>query len=129
DLGTARFDGNLVVDWVDAKGTKLASSAYAISNPRFRLSVPALAGERPSGVRVYAASPTTGRDVTGGADVVVAKPAPPLSRRIAEWWRDFTRPPYKARPRTPDTITQLGFDEQPAKTAAASSAQAASGAR
>jgi hypothetical protein len=127
DLGAARFNGNLVVDWIDAKGTKLASSAYVIGNPRFRLALPALAGGRPAGVRIYAASPTTGRDVTGGADVVMPKPVP-LMQRIAAWWRDFTRPAYQPRPRTPDTIVQLGFDDPPAKTAAAGSAQAASGA-
>ena len=128
DLGTARFAGNLVVDWIDAKGTKLASSTYAIASPRFRLAVPTLAAGA-SGVRIYAASQATGRDVTGGADIVVAKPVPPLMARIAAWWSDLRRPAAKPRPRAPDTITQLGFDDQPAKTAAASSAQAASGAR
>jgi hypothetical protein len=129
DLGTPRFAGNLVVDWIDAKGTRLASRSYAIGTPRFRLAMPALANGSPAGVRIYAASPATGRDVTGGADVVVPKPAPPLARRIAEWWRDFNRPPYQPRPRTPDTIAQFGFDEQNAETAATTGAPAASGAR
>ena len=129
DLGTPRFAGNLVVDWIDAKGTRLASRSYAIGTPRFRLAMPALANGSPAGVRIYAASPATGRDVTGGADVVVPKPAPPLARRIAEWWRDFNRPPYQPRPRRPDTIAQFGFDEQNAETAATTGAPAASGAR
>src|SRR5262249_40495577 len=86
DLGASRFDGHLVVDWIDAKGNKRASRAYAIGSPRFRLAVPALGGERAAGVRIYAASPATGRDVTGGADIVVAKPVPPLAERIAAWW-------------------------------------------
>jgi hypothetical protein len=134
DLGTPRFSGNLVVDWIDANGTKLASGTYTLQSPRFRLAMPSLPGGRPNGVRIYAASPTTGRDVTGGADLVIPKAAPPLTQRILAWWRELTRPPYKPRPRTPDTIAQLGFDEAPAETAAATAAaatggQAASGAR
>jgi hypothetical protein len=134
DLGTPRFSGNLAVDWIDANGTKLASGTYTLQSPRFRLAMPSLPGGRPNGVRIYAASPTTGRDVTGGADLVIPKAAPPLTQRILAWWRELTRPPYKPRPRTPDTIAQLGFDEAPAETAAATAAaasggQAASGAR
>src|SRR4029078_12885232 len=91
DLGTTRFVGNLVVDWIDAKGTKLASSTYAIASPRFRLAVPALAAGA-AAVGIYAASPAPGRDVTGGADIVVAKPVPPLMARIAAWWSDLRRP-------------------------------------
>jgi hypothetical protein len=91
--------------------------------------MPTLAAGKPAGVRIYASSPTTGRDVSGGADAVYPKPAPTLMTRAVAWWRDFTKPPFKPRPRTPDTIAQLGFDEQPAKTASASTAPAASGAR
>src|SRR5262249_45199373 len=101
DLGTAQFNGNLVVDWIDAKGTKLASSTYAITNARFRLPMPTLSGQRPNGVRIYAASPTTGRDVTGGADFVIPKSVP-LAQRIVAWWNDLTRPAFKPRTRTSD---------------------------
>ncbi len=129
DLGTSRFDGNLVVDWLDAKGTKLASMPYALDTPRFRLGVPSFAGGKAASVRIYAASPSTGRDLVGGADLATSKPRAPLAARIAAWWRDFTRAPYKPRPRTADTISQLGFDDPAVQTAAASGAQAAGGAR
>lgn len=128
DLGTPHFSGNVIVDWIDKTGTKLASKSYALDNPRFRLAVPAIAGEKATGVRIYAASPTTGRDVTGGADVAYPKPGLPLTARAQRWWREFTRPPYRPRPRTPDTIAQDGFDDVSAKTAAASTAPAAGGA-
>ena len=32
DLGTTRFNGNLVVDWLDANGMKLASTPYALDH-------------------------------------------------------------------------------------------------
>ena len=128
DLGVPRFNGNVVVDWIDATGTKLASTPYTINNPRFRLALPALAAGKPTGVRIYASSPTTGRDVSGGADALYPKLGPTLATRAVAWWRDFTRPAFKPRPRTPDTIAQLGFDDPPAKTTAASTAPAASGA-
>ncbi|HEX5122255.1 MAG TPA: hypothetical protein VFV97_03335, partial [Rhodanobacteraceae bacterium] len=127
DLGTPRFSGNVVVDWIDATGTKLASKSYALDHPRFSLAVPAIAGGTPAGVRIYAASPSTGRDVTGGADIAYPKEESLATRAVA-WWREFTRPAYKPRPRTPDTIAQDGFDDRDAKSAAAATAQAASGA-
>ena len=129
DLGTSRFDGNLVVDWLDAKGSRLASNAYALESPRFRLGVPSSAAGKATSVRVYAASPATGRDLVGGADLVIPKPAPPLTARVAAWWHELMRPPYKPRPRTPDTISQHDFDDPGVETAVASGAQAASGAR
>lgn len=129
DLGVPRFNGNAIVDWIDATGTKLASTPYTINNPRFRLALPALAAGKPTGIRIYASSPTTGRDVAGGADALYPKMGPTLATRAVAWWRDFTRPAFKPRPRTPDTIAQLGFDDPPTKTAAASTAPAASGAR
>jgi peptidase C25-like protein len=128
DLGTTRFSGNLAVDWTDAKGVKLASHAYALNNPRFRLAVPTFAGAKPASVRLYAASPTTGRDAAGGVDLVATAP-PSLATRIAGWWRELTTPSYKPRQRTADTISQLSFDEATSAHATAATAQAASGAR
>jgi hypothetical protein len=127
DLGTTRFNGSLAVDWVDAKGTKLATRSYAIDSPRFRLAVPTLAGGAPAGVRLYAASPTTGRDVAGGADLPARKPVSSLRSRLVAWWRQMTTPASRPARRTPDTISQLGFDDAHAGVTAAS--QAASGAR
>jgi len=137
DLGVPNFSGNLAVDWLDEKGGRLGASTYALNQARFRLSVPTFANQRPTGVRIYAASPITGRDVVGGADLSPpkVKPDKPWRATLAEWWSDMTRPPYKPKPRTADTITQTGFDDnEPARTAAAGkpgsgSAATASGAR
>ena len=135
DLGTPRFHGNLAVDWLDEKGNKTLSAEYRIDQPRFRLPVPSVANGKPSAVRIYAASPFTGRDAVGGADFVPPKPAKSLGTLIAEWWADFRRPPYKPPVRHADTIALDGFDEDEATRAVAetsragSAAQAANGAR
>jgi hypothetical protein len=132
DLG-ARFAGHLVVDWLDAKGRKLASNAYTVAQPRFRLPVPSLADGTPASMSLYAASPTTGRDAVGGIDLVSPKPGKPLMATIAETWRALTTryvpPTWHA-----DTISMSGFENGDieaiaAAKASASSPQAASGSR
>ena len=141
DLGTSRFQGKLAVDWIDAKGNKLASKAYALDQSRFRLAVPSLPNGTPKAVRIYAASPGTGRDAVGGVDLLPPKPGKPWRTVIAEWWDNVTRPPYKPPVRHADTIAQSGFDDPDAARRAekdrankdraekSTPAQAASGAR
>lgn len=135
DLEQPRFDGNIVVDWLDAKGRKLSSGSYHGNDSRFRLPLPEAARGKVAQVRVYAASPTTGRDSVGGVDFVAAtaKSAKPLRERIADWWREFTRPPYQPPVWHADTISIHDFDDpDPARTAAArnaAKAAAASGSR
>jgi hypothetical protein len=139
DLGTSRFRGNLAVDWLDAKGDPLASSTYAIDQSRFRLSTPSLPSGKATGVRIYAASPGSGRDFIGGLDLTPPKPGKPWRKVIAEWWENVTRPPYKPPVWHADTIAQSGFDDPDAarrvdkdrtdKSRAGTPAQAASGAR
>lgn len=123
DLGTPRFAGNLRVDWLDARGAKLASGDYRVDEPRFRLPLPPGTRGRLGEVRVYAASPATGRDAVGGVDFPKVEPPPPprpLRVALAEWWREFTRPPYQAPAWHADTIQQADFDDpDPARTAAA----------
>ncbi|HVV97529.1 MAG TPA: hypothetical protein VHC92_10365, partial [Rhodanobacteraceae bacterium] len=101
--------GHLVVDWLDAKGTKLASNAYTVTQPRFRLPVPSLADGKPASMSLYAASPTTGRDAVGGIDLTPPKPGKPLMATIAETWRALTTryvpPKWHA-----DTISMSGFE-------------------
>ncbi len=128
DLGGSEFDGNLRVDWLDAKGTGLASSDYRIQQPRFRLPVPPQVRDGLAQVRVYAASPTSGRDVVGGVDFEASKPATskPWRESLADWWREFRRPPYQPPAWHEDTIMQIDFDDpDPARTAAARKAAAA----
>ncbi|HEY6986542.1 MAG TPA: C25 family cysteine peptidase [Rhodanobacteraceae bacterium] len=126
DLGLPRFNGSVAVDWLDAKGAKLASKTYALNEPRFRLALPALA-EKPAAVRVYAASPTTGRDAVGGIDLTpkAANKGKTWSATLSEWWRDLRRPGYKPPVRSADTISQSGFDDSGPPHAAAAKAQAA----
>ena len=136
DLGLPRFNGSVAVDWLDAKGNKLASKTYALDEPRFRLALPALAAE-PAGVRIYAASPSTGRDAVGGIDFTSkpARPSTSLLATLSGWWKNLRRPGYKPPVRSADTIAQHGFDDSgppqaaSAKGEAASSTPAASGAR
>jgi hypothetical protein len=110
DLGNQRFDGNVTVDWLDAKGAKLVSADYRSQDARFRLPVPTAVLGKVAKVRVYAASPTTGRDLVGGVDFVAPPPAKPWRTSLAEWWSEATRPPYKPPVRRPDTISILDFD-------------------
>lgn len=135
DLQQPRFDGNVRVDWLDKKGAKLASADYRTSESRFRLPVPVAARGQLAQVRVYAASPTTGRDAVGGVDFAPAeqnRPAKPLRVALADWWREVTRPPYQPPERHADTIMRIDFDDpNPARTAAtrpkAAAATAATG--
>jgi hypothetical protein len=134
DLGPSRFRGSVAVDWLDAKGGKLASNAYVLDQPRFRLAVPTLPNGKPASVRIYASSPTTGRDAIGGVDLAPAKPLKSWRVALADWWNDLRRSVRNTPTRHADTIAQFDFDESPAARAddtqpAGTTAQAASGAR
>lgn len=113
DLGMPRFEGNVTVDWLDAKGMPVVSSSYRSGDARFRLSVPTPASGAVAAMRLYAASPTTGRDTVGGIDFAQHKsvaPAKSLLAAITERWREFARPPYTPPVRHADTISMLDFD-------------------
>jgi len=110
DLGWPTFDGNVAVDWLDAKGNKLASSNLRGTDARFRLPLPAEAAGKVAKVRVYAASPATGRDAVGGVDFGSPATAKPWYVAARDRWREFTRPPYKPPVRHADTIAILDFD-------------------
>ncbi|GAA0712810.1 C25 family cysteine peptidase [Dokdonella soli] len=135
DLGWPRFNGNVAIDWLDAKSNKLASSNYRTDEARFRLPLPASVAGKVAEVRVYAASSTTGRDAVGGIDFpkIVSAPAKPLRIALTEWWRELMRPPYQPPVRHSDTIAILDFDAPPATIAteekSGSGVTAASGAR
>ena len=138
DLGPSRFDGNVSIDWLDARGNKLVSSSYHTSDARFRLPLPTAGAGKVAAIRLYAASPTTGRDAVGGIDFPKMKaPAPPKSwaAALTQAWRDFMRPPYTRPVRHADTISTLDFDAPAAAPTATapeksdSSSTAASGAR
>ncbi|HEV7490584.1 MAG TPA: C25 family cysteine peptidase, partial [Rhodanobacteraceae bacterium] len=92
DLAQPHFSGTLAADWLDAKGNKLSSETYVLNQSRFRLAVPALPTGKPAALRIYAASPASGRDSIGGIDFIPPKPTRPLSERFAAWWKEFTRP-------------------------------------
>lgn len=129
DLGYPRFSGNLRVDWVDAQGARLASESYRVEDARFRLPVPAGVRDAAAQVQVYAASPTQGRDANGGLDLGAREREPagkPWRESLADWWREFRRPPYQAPAWHADTIMQIDFDDpDPAATAAARQAATA----
>jgi hypothetical protein len=109
DLGQAGFDGNIAVDWLDAKGDKLASSSYHSNDTRFRLAVPNAALGKIATARVYAASPASGRDAIGAVDFEKPQASTNALASWTAWWQRFTEP---AQPsvRTEDTIEILGFD-------------------
>ena len=122
DLAQPHFEGHLVVDWLDAKGAKLVSASYHTRETRFRLALPAAAAPI-AAVRVYAASPVSGRDSVGGVELTpptAAEPARAWYVAVTDWWREFRRPPYRPPPRHPDTIALFDFDDpQPQRSAAA----------
>ena len=112
DLRLPRFDGNVSVDWLDANGDRLAKADHRVDDVRFRLPVPAEFVGKAVEARVYAASPTTGRDAVGRG-VVAPPPAtqPSLLDHARAWWHELTRPPYKrSAPPVEDTIAILDFD-------------------
>lgn len=123
DLQQPNFDGNVRVDWLDAKGAKLSSADYRVSDSQFRLPVPAGTRDRLAQVRVYAASPTSGRDAVGGVDFEAPKPDKPLRVALTDWWREFSRPPYKPPVWHADTIMQIDFDDPNAARTAAERAK------
>ncbi|MET0225669.1 MAG: C25 family cysteine peptidase, partial [Dokdonella sp.] len=127
DLDQPNFDGNVVVDWLDAKGLRLSSATYRTSESRFRLAAPAAAHGKLAQVRVYAASVASGRDAIGGFDVVepTPRPAKPMRVALAEWWRRLTAPPYRPPVRHADTIAILDFDAAAAAQPAAKTQNAA----
>ncbi|MGH8173837.1 MAG: C25 family cysteine peptidase [Rhodanobacteraceae bacterium] len=125
DLGAPSFHGTAAVDWLDAKGKKLASNTYSVNQPRFRLDVPMVSGARAAAMRIYAASPATGRDAIGGIDLMPLEAQPSWVARLISWWNDSTRPDHKPRAMTADSINQMGFDDShPAHTAEKSPAAA-----
>ena len=120
DLGQPDFAGNVSVDWLDDKGTKLGSSMRHSSTARFRLDVPRFTNGSAAAMRVYAASPLTGRDAVGGADlqpkVEVGKP---WYAAMTDWWQDWRRPRAAPRVRQADTITIHEFEMTDVATAKA----------
>ena len=112
DLKQAAFDGQVTVDWVGADGRTLASSEHVVHEPRFRVAPPAGIAKAAQ-VRIYAASPTSGRDAAGGAELAPkasSVPSPSLGARIAAAWNRWLHPP-KPSERRDDTIAILDFDE------------------
>jgi hypothetical protein len=111
DLGMPHFDGNVSIAWLDGKGATLATSALRSTDSTFRLTPPP-AARGAAEVRVYAASPTTGRDAAGGVELhAAAVKVKPWSIALRDWWNEFTRPPYKAPQRHADTIAIHDFDD------------------
>lgn len=109
DLGQADFAGDITIDWLDAKGAKIAASVHHVNDARFRLPVPTAPGI--AQVRIYVESPTTGRDAVGGIDFPKpAAPGKPWRTAIADWWHEWTRPLPPPLERHPDTITVIDFD-------------------
>ena len=119
DLAQPGFEGHVTVDWLDDAGAKLSSMTYRVNDTRFRLAMPPKA----AAVRVYAASPSTGRDAVGSLALVDASagasPAKVLLARLAHWWNND----YTPRQHHPDTITIAEFE--PLSEAAAGGSSAA----
>ncbi len=110
DLRLPRFDGNVTVDWLDGKGDRLARDQYRVDAVRFRLPVPAALAAQVTEARVYAASPTTGRDAVGRA---LREPTPPR-RALSAWlrglWQRMTTNAQPPAAVVDDTIVVLDFD-------------------
>ena len=118
DLGQAGFEGNVSIDWHDEKNNKLGSTTRHASTSRFRLDVPTFENGRAAAVRVYAASPGTGRDAVGGADLrPKADSARPWHVALLEQWREWRRPPVAPRVRQADTISIHEFEKADASGA------------
>ncbi len=113
DLSQPQFAGNVVVDWLDAKGQKLATAHYVTDDARFHLAIPVLAAGKVAQMRLYAASPTTGRDAVGGIDIASATISPaayPWLAKLHAWWGDLGKPLAKQPLWHADTISMLGFE-------------------
>jgi hypothetical protein len=111
DLKQARFDGNVVVDWLDAGGAKLGSSTYHANDVRFRLPIPSFGKERATQLRIYAVSPLSGHDAVGGLDFGASKePTRAWTASVIAWWKRLTQPAPKRSERREDTIAILDFD-------------------
>jgi hypothetical protein len=111
DLKQARFHGEVTVDWLDASGARLASSAYHADDVRFRLQIPSFGTARATQVRVYAVSPRSGRDAVGGLDFSAgSKPARSWTASVVAWWKHLAQPASKRSERREDTIAILDFD-------------------
>ncbi|WP_395679619.1 C25 family cysteine peptidase [Dokdonella sp.] len=111
DLKQARFDGKVTVDWLDARGTKLASSNYQANDTRFRLPIPSFGKDRATQLRIYAVSRQSGRDAVGGLDFGTSKePARAWTASAIAWWKRLTQPAPKRSERREDTIAILDFD-------------------
>ncbi|HEY6943053.1 C25 family cysteine peptidase [Dokdonella sp.] len=108
DLKQAAFDGEVAVDWLAADGRKVASSSYTAKATRFRLPLPDATTDEVTQVRIYAASPTSGRDAVGGAALSAAS-TPTLGARIAAAWNRWRNPAHPSE-RREDTIAILDFD-------------------
>ncbi|MEO7431626.1 MAG: C25 family cysteine peptidase [Dokdonella sp.] len=110
DLGQNRFDGNVAVDWLDDKGARLVSSTYHSNDTRFRLPLPLTPSGTIATARIYASSPTTGRDAIGSVDMSAESTLPAAQSRWSAWWKRLVEPAAKTPVRTEDTIEILGFD-------------------
>lgn len=121
DLKQSRFDGQVVVDWLDAKGVKLASSTYHANDARFRLPLPNVDGKIMQ-ARIYAASPTSGRDAAGGIDFSTVVAERSLGAVVADAWKRLTRQTTPPSLWHEDTIAILDFDSAAGATHAASAA-------
>lgn len=132
DLRAPRFAGNLTIDWLDRDGVKLAREDYHLDDARFRLPMPADLVGKAVEARIYAASPTTGRDATGRA-VMPAQRPPSTWARLLAWWQGLRFKPYERHAPAADTIVLIDFDgppqygtqHEPAKAQAAKPEQAA----
>jgi hypothetical protein len=111
DLKHASFDGTVAVDWLDARGAKVASTTYHVNDVRFRLPIPTSASGGATQLRVYAVSPQTGRDAAGGLDFGAGtKPLHAWTASVAAWWKRLTGPAPKRSERRQDTISILDFE-------------------
>ncbi|MBZ0222004.1 MAG: hypothetical protein IT467_08280 [Dokdonella sp.] len=112
DLRAPRFAGNLTIDWLDREGAKLARNDYHVDDARFRLPMPAALVGKAVEARIYAASPTTGRDATGRA-VLPEKRPPSTWERLLAWWQGLRFKPYERHAPAADTIVLIDFDGPP----------------
>lgn len=110
DLRVPHFVGTVTVDWLDGNGNRLGKADYHVESTRFRLPVPAPLVDRVAEARVYAASPSTGRDAVGRALRPRTVAGKSLAVRLRNLWDDWRRPPYQPPVAGPDTIVILDFD-------------------
>lgn len=114
------FRGRVDVDWIDDKGSRVASASYDAERTSLRLprKPPSMPSAQVRRINVYAANALTSRDAVAMFDFAAAPASPADASKSAGPAR-----PYRPRQRVADTITLSDFDDAGSAVASTSKAQ------